>query len=216
MTLLIRMTMLMRTGFEQMCFAVKTCSKCKRGYPANTEHFYNQQSTSDKLTSWCKTCDCEASREKKRIRRQLGLEKKPSAEKMREYTRKHRANNIEKVRQSARHTQAKRRENGSYRAAAAMGRRIREVISRGFNGAFRHLPYTPSQLKLHLEAQFDSKMTWENYGSYWHIDHIRPVSLFHFEGPNCAGFVECWALTNLRPLEAKANLSKGNKVHFLI
>lgn len=195
---------------------MKNCSKCKQGYPATIEHFYNQQATSDKLTSWCRTCDRKASREKKRIRRALGLEKRPSAEKMREYVRNYRAKDLEKSREASRKSSSKRRENGSYRASASMSRRIREVISRDFKGAFRHLPYSPSEFRAHIEAQFDRTMTWNNYGTYWHIDHIRPVSFFNFEGPNCGSFVECWALTNLRPLEAKANLSKGSKVHFLI
>ena len=32
--------------------------------------------------------------------------------------------------------------------------------------------YTLKDLQLHLEQQFDEYMTWENQGSYWHIDHI--------------------------------------------
>jgi len=199
-----------------MAGKLKRCSKCKQDFPATVQHFYNQKATSDRLTSWCRVCDREASREKKRIRRAMGLEKPVPVEKARQYTRDWRAKNLERARENARTAQRKRLSDGSYRAAASMGRRIREVISRDFKGSFRHLPFTPTQLKSHLEAQFDSKMSWGNYGSYWHIDHIRPVSSFYFEGPNCAGFVECWALTNLRPFEAKANLSKGKKVHFLI
>lgn len=73
------------------------------------------------------------------------------------------------------------------------------------------LGYDTITLCSHLERQFDGQMNWENYGSYWHIDHIKPVALFAFTTPDCPAFRECWALTNLRPLEAKENQRKGCK-----
>ena len=54
-------------------------------------------------------------------------------------------------------------------------------------------------------------MNWENYGSYWHIDHIKPKSLFIFESLEDEEFKQCWSLNNLRPLEAKENIRKGNR-----
>jgi len=33
-------------------------------------------------------------------------------------------------------------------------------------------------LKNWLEYQFDSKMSWDNYGEYWHIDHVIPCDSF--------------------------------------
>lgn len=54
-------------------------------------------------------------------------------------------------------------------------------------------------------------MNWDNYGSYWHIDHIKPISLFKYETAEDPEFKKCWALDNLQPLEKIANLKKGNK-----
>jgi len=71
--------------------------------------------------------------------------------------------------------------------------------------------YNVSDLISHLEKQFDSKMSWENYGKYWHIDHIKPISLFKFNSPTDKEFIECWSLKNLQPLEAKENIRKSNK-----
>lgn len=64
----------------------------------------------------------------------------------------------------------------------------------------------------HLEAQFNIFMSWENYGSEWHIDHKKPKSLFHFKTKEDNEFKRCWSLDNLQPLEAKFNLQKGNKL----
>ena len=71
--------------------------------------------------------------------------------------------------------------------------------------------YTIEQLMKHLENQFDDRMNWENYGSYWWIDHIEPRSLFDYTFPEDSGFKKCWALDNLQPLEKIANIRKGNK-----
>ena len=54
-------------------------------------------------------------------------------------------------------------------------------------------------------------MTWENQGSYWHIDHIKPKSLFEYDSIDHPEFKKCWSLDNLQPLEAKENMRKNNK-----
>ena len=74
------------------------------------------------------------------------------------------------------------------------------------------LPYTPEQLREHLEAQFDEHMTWENYGDYWHIDHIYPQSLLPYDSLEHENFIKCWSLDNLQPLEAIENMRKSNKI----
>lgn len=50
-------------------------------------------------------------------------------------------------------------------------------------------------------------MTWDNYGKYWHLDHIKPLSWFDLE----TEFKDAWHLSNLQPLEATENLSKNNR-----
>jgi hypothetical protein len=74
------------------------------------------------------------------------------------------------------------------------------------------LGYSSSQLVKHLENLFDEKMSWTNYGTYWHIDHIVPLSSFKFENENDEEFKECWSLSNLQPLEASENIRKSNKI----
>lgn len=62
----------------------------------------------------------------------------------------------------------------------------------------------------HIEAQFTPKMSWGNHGTYWHIDHVIPVSSFDVTDPEQRKQANHW--TNLQPLEAKRNLSKANKI----
>lgn len=72
------------------------------------------------------------------------------------------------------------------------------------------LSYTISQLRVHLERQFLPGMSWDNRRD-WHIDHIIPLSSFKFTSSKDPEFQAAWALSNLRPIWEKENLSKGKK-----
>lgn len=75
------------------------------------------------------------------------------------------------------------------------------------------LGYSRNQLKVHIEKQFQKGMTWGNHGD-WHIDHITPISALLSQGITNPKVINC--LTNLKPIWAKENLSKSNKVEYLI
>ena len=70
--------------------------------------------------------------------------------------------------------------------------------------------YTLRELMEYLEKQFNSKMNWGNYGSYWAVDHVKPKSLFNYTTPDDLAFKQCWALKNLQPLEKIENIKKRN------
>jgi hypothetical protein len=65
--------------------------------------------------------------------------------------------------------------------------------------------------KEHLESLFLEGMSWDNHGLFgWHIDHIVPCSSFDLTIPEEQK--KCFHYTNLQPLWAKDNISKGNKI----
>lgn len=64
-------------------------------------------------------------------------------------------------------------------------------------------------LKNHLESQFLPGMTWDNYGT-WHVDHILPCAFFDLS--NVEEQEKCFHFSNLQPLWASDNISKGSKV----
>ncbi|MEN6507399.1 MAG: hypothetical protein ABFD63_01190 [Smithella sp.] len=74
------------------------------------------------------------------------------------------------------------------------------------------IDFTIDQLKAHLEKLFTPEMNWDNYGTYWHIDHKTPIAVFNFERPEDIDFKICWSLKNLQPLEAHENMSKNDKI----
>ncbi len=69
------------------------------------------------------------------------------------------------------------------------------------------LKYSAEDLKTHINKFLKEGMTWENYGE-WHIDHIVHVSFFKKDAP--IHIVN--GLMNLRPLDAKSNISRHNKL----
>lgn len=65
--------------------------------------------------------------------------------------------------------------------------------------------------KLHIEKQFSSGMSWENRKD-WHIDHIMPMATASTE----EDVIRLNHYSNLRPMWAKDNLSKGAQIMHLI
>ena len=65
---------------------------------------------------------------------------------------------------------------------------------------------TVDELWVHLESKFKPWMTRKNHG-LWHIDHIKACAKFDLTDPTQQR--ECFNYTNLQPLSAFDNLSKG-------
>jgi len=100
---------------------------------------------------------------------------------------------------------------------ARTGEAIRSTIRR--NGRAPSLEkmfgYTIPELKAHLERQFTKRMNWDRFLSgEIHIDHIYPQSKFDLSDDE--QWKRCWCLSNLRPLWARDNLEKNNRVLFLV
>lgn len=70
------------------------------------------------------------------------------------------------------------------------------------------LGYTPEQFKKRIECQFKPGMTWENRRhDTWHVDHKKPVAAFIAQGITDPRIIN--ALSNLRPMWATENMTKG-------
>ena len=64
-------------------------------------------------------------------------------------------------------------------------------------------------LKKHIESLWEEGMTWDNWSrTGWHIDHIIPLSSFDLSKIEEQRIA--FHYTNLQPLWAKDNLSKGS------
>jgi hypothetical protein len=150
---------------------------------------------------------------RERVRRERKRERdrkyKRDPEKNRARTKKHYDANKDRI-----HAKRKQREleDPTYHLNRSMGRAICDSL-KGHKSR-KHwedlVGYTVAELEQHLESQFQPGMDWNNHTvKGWHIDHIIPESSYHFESYDDPQFRECWSLSNLRPLWAEANFSKG-------
>lgn len=120
---------------------------------------------------------------------------------------------VERRRQRQREDHARRySEDIQYRLMVSQRSRVRSALKgRGAKSSrtIILIGCSVEYLRQHLEAQFSDGMTWDNHGD-WHIDHIKPCASFDLT--NADQQRECFNYTNLQPLWAEDNLSKGATV----
>jgi hypothetical protein len=127
------------------------------------------------------------------------------------------ARNNEKRNSARRKNLQKRRdEDSQYRMKMALHVRLYDAVKRqkGVKSSktLELLGCTVDQLQTFIGAEFEEGMTWENHGE-WHIDHIRPCASFNLEDPEEQK--KCFHWTNLQPLWAKDNMSKGDRLDWV-
>jgi len=92
----------------------------------------------------------------------------------------------------------------------ALGKYLRNSGVKKTKSALKLIGTDIATLKEHLENQFTVGMSWDNWATDgWHIDHIIPLSSFDLSDINEQH--KAMHYTNLQPLWAKDNMSKGNK-----
>lgn len=98
----------------------------------------------------------------------------------------------------------------NFKLSYNLRRRLYSAVKGNFKSgsAVQDLGCSIEYLKQYLEFKFDNNMNWNNHGE-WHIDHIIPLSSFDLT--NRDELLKACHYTNLQPLWAYDNLSKGNK-----
>lgn len=178
---------------------MKTCTKCHRELPATTEYFHRHPPAADGLKPRCKQCRRPESRAEylvnaDKVKARAAAWTRENPERRRAITARANAKIYERPRRWL-----------TARISVAVGRSLK-YRTNGRRAAL--LAYSIDELMAHIERLWKPGMSWANYGA-WHVDHVRPVSSFAFTAPTDPAFQECWSLTNLQPLWAGENLSKG-------
>ena len=180
----------------------KICKKCKTKkillefYKGSGKYGYEAQ---------CKNCRKEVSEETtKRYR-------KNNKEKLYLSKKKWIQNNLDRCKQSKRlYTFKKKREDINYKLASNLRSRISTAIkgNQKSGSAVRDLGCSIQEFKLYIENQFQSGMTWNNYGKNgWELDHVIPLSEFNLT--NRMEFLEACNWLNIQPLWKLENIIKG-------
>lgn len=190
---------------------MKICNKCNVEKPY--DKFYKRKSGSkDGYRTECIECHI-------RIKSIYYIKNK---DKIDEYGKKWRTDNIERSRTSSRLSMRKRREdpiikfNHSISSLIRMGFKSTRFDKRSKTQDI--LGFTYNEFRTYLESKFEPWMNWENRGKYngefnygWDVDHIIPLSSAQTE----EDVIRLNHYTNLQPLCSKINRDiKKAKMYF--
>ena len=142
------------------------CNGCGKSKPLNEYYKSNHPSHKNGYTTPCKQCQKEKQRD--------------------EYTGEYHANRLKNLPQSEKDKMKNyrterarnvRKNNTEQRLKEATRARIYNSIKDGKDrNTEEYIGCSITEYKQHIESQFTSEMTWNNWGSYWEIDHIIPLS----------------------------------------
>ena len=161
-------------------------------------------------TKYCKPCVHERAKEKSEAYRRRNPELTRQRQKKIDDARRGTPKRVELSRRKGREMTEKRRNNPRLRLDHRMGVQIQIALrdKKGGRAWESLVGYTLDDLMRHLERQFLPGMSWDNIGD-WHVDHRVPKKAHNYESEDDPDFKACWALTNLQPLWARENISKG-------
>jgi len=95
--------------------------------------------------------------------------------------------------------------NMNYRIKKSIAARLRTVLVKN-DSTMNYIGCNIQYLREWFAYNFTCEMNWENYGSYWSIDHIIPVCKFDLTDEHEK--LQCWNWTNLMPVTIGFNSSK--------
>jgi len=113
------------------------------------------------------------------------------------------------------------KEDIEYRISCCLRARLLSAVKQENKGgsAIEELGCSIAKFKLYLEDQFylcsktGEKMSWDNHTQEgWHIDHVIPLASFDLTNPE--DVKKACHYTNLQPLWAYENRSKGDKIDY--
>ena len=191
-------------------YKLRNKEKIKEYYLKNREHIKQYYLKNEEhIKERRKERDLENRKKLNRQRKEWSLK---NSERIKEYYLK----NKERIKEN--HSKNRKQINAyvSKRYHTDLNFKLRSLISRRVRRALKSINKsartmeligcTINELWIHLESKFKPGMRRDNHG-LWHIDHIKACSKFNLTDP--AQQRECFHWSNLQPLWARENLSKG-------
>ena len=160
---------------------MKKCPKCKE--EKEFSEFYKDKRTKDNLRAWCKICNAKYNKKYKK------------SDKWKKYNRNYKYNRTHK--------------DINFHILLNIRSRLYFSIKnkKKENTTLELLGCSIKFLKKYLESNFQSGMSWDNYGKNgWEIDHIKPCASFDLSKTEEQR--KCFHYTNLQPLWAEDNKKK--------
>ena len=188
---------------------MKQCSKCKSNKPLSEYHLNKQNK--DGLNSYCKDCKKKYMRKnyqsKKQQAKQYYQDNKVKIQKYyqdnKESKRQYDKDNKIRINKNIkRWMKEKYHKDELFKLKTIVASRVNQHLKGKIKSksTIEHLGCDIQFYKEYLTGMFDVNMSWDNYGSYWEIDHINPLSkggTLHY--------------SNTQPLSVKENRRKSAK-----
>jgi len=218
---------------------VKTCNSCGIDFPKTNEFFGYKNKKKGYLSPYCKKCDRQRCKKfydanyginkdftdkKEKANKEWTSRNSEKVKKIKkDYVERNRGwiHDYWKEHHATPEARERRRNRWKEKYYADPTFRLRSLVSgavheglkkssaRKDNSTWKALPYTPQQLREHIENQFEEWMSWDNYG-VWHIDHIIPCANFNLSDPEQQKI--CFHYTNLQPMWGEKNIQKGSRL----
>ena len=206
----------------------KICSKCKQN--KLIECFSKCKKNKDGLKYQCKECIKKYNQKNKEKKREYNKQywltnknilsiknkkyKNKNKEKIKLKRKEYRFINFQKIKKNNQsylnikknNIKIKRKTDKNFQISEILRSKIYKNIKFNKETSYQNIiGLNITMLKKWLEFRFDKNMNWTNFGTYWQIDHIIPISLFDLSNQNEINI--CFNWKNLQPLESKENRS---------
>lgn len=177
---------------------MKECRVCKK---IKTENEFYTCNKGRQFHTSCKDCFKAKTLEQYKNNRVERLIK------MRSYNIKNK-DHVRKLQRE--HNTRKYYSDPQFRLTRVLRARLSAALKNNYKSgsAIKDLGCSVTEFKIYLESKFLVGMSWSNYGQ-WHIDH--KIALANFDLTDRKQFCKAVHFTNLQPLWAKENQSKGAK-----
>lgn len=210
-----------KTG-TSFAYGLNICKKCKSERDKEEKH---RASESDPPKT-CVKCEKEQAATEFRYQSRvcLGCEKsrlyewrKTNPEKFKDLCKSYRSKDESKVKRS-KYLREKYADDMNFRLEKLYRNRVRNFIKGGSkkgNEKYKEmLGCSWDTLRAWLEHNMVEGMTWENYGTVWHVDHTMPCAIFDFGVEE--NIKSCFNWSNLAPMFGPENLSKSDKLNMTL
>ena len=190
---------------------VKKCGKCE--IEKNYSEFNKRKKAKDGLQRLCKCCLKKYRQDnRERINECMKQYYQDNRERLNARRKQRYQENKDSAYEcSKQYTKKRRKTDPLFKLAGNLRTRTYQAFK--YNGYSKNtktqqmLGVSWEVCKAHIENQFTKGMNWDNYGE-WHIDHIIPLASANTEKE----LTKLCHYSNLQPLWAEDNLSKGSKI----
>jgi len=203
-------------------YGLNICKKCK----SENDKEENHRSTDKDPPRTCSKCVKEQPATKFRYQSNICLEcekkrlyewRKDNPDKFKNICKNYRSKSDYREKQNT-YTKKRYDSDENYKLLILYRSRIRKYIRGGSKSGHEKykeiLGCSWDTLRKWLSQNMVEGMTWDNYGSVWHIDHTMPCSVFDFTEPE--NIKSCFNWSNLAPMFGLENISKSDKINMAL